>query len=79
MKFITAVLMTFFIWIISFVTVIPYVLNLDYNYENKTCEENWDSEVAEKGYSVALFLLDYLLPLIVALILYLLVWGKLQR
>ena len=79
MKFITAVLMTFFIWIISFVTVIPYVLNLDYNYENKTCEENWDSEGAEKSYSVALFLLDYLLPLIVALILYLLVWGKLQR
>lgn len=79
MKFITAVLMTFFIWIISFVTVIPYVLNLDYNYENKTCEENWDSEGAQKGYSVALFLLDYLLPLIVALILYLLVWGKLQR
>ena len=79
MKFITAVLITFLIWIISIITVIPYVLSLDYDYENETCEENWDSEGGQKGYSIALFLLDYLLPLIVALILYLLVWGKLQR
>ena len=79
MKFITAAVMTFIIWIVSIITVIPYVLSLDYDYENKTCEENWDSESSNKGYTMALFLLDYLLPLMAIIVLYVLVWGKLQR
>ena len=79
MKFIYAVVTTFFIWIASIITVIPYGLNLDYNYVNDTCDKNWNSQSSRQGYTISLFLLDYLLPLIALLILYVMVWGKLQR
>ena len=79
MKFITGLVITFVIWITSITTMIPYVVNLDYNYENKTCDESWDSDFSRRGYTLSLFLLDYLLPLIVMVTLYVLVWGKLQR
>lgn len=78
MKFITGLVITFVIWITSITTVIPYVVNLDYNYENKTCDESWDSDFSRRGYTLSLFLLDYLLPLIVMVTLYVFVWGKLQ-
>jgi len=79
MKFIYAVVTTFFIWIASIITVIPYVLSLDYGYVNHTCHKNWNSQLSRQGYTISLFLLDYLLPLIALLILYVMVWGRLQR
>lgn len=78
MKFIYAVVTTFFIWIAGIITVIPYVLNLDYNYANHTCDRNWNSQSSRQGYTISLLLLDYLLPLIALLILYVMVWGRLQ-
>lgn len=79
MKFITAVVITFVIWIISIITVIPYLVHLRYAYQNKTCEEDWGSDFSRNAYTLSLFLLDYLFPLIAIIILYVLVWGKLQR
>ena len=79
MKCITAVVITFVIWIVSIVTVIPYLVNLRYDYQNETCEENWGSDFSRNAYTLSLFLLDYLFPLIAIIILYVLVWGKLQR
>jgi len=78
MKFITALVITFVIWMVSIITVVPYVINLDYDYENETCEENWDSHSSRNGYTISLFLLDYLLPLIAIIILSVLLWGRLQ-
>ena len=79
MKFITGLVLTFVLWITSITTVIPYLINLDYNYQNKSCDENWDSDSSRNGYTMSLFFLDYLLPLIAMIVLSLLVWGKLQR
>lgn len=78
MKFITGLVLTFVLWITSITTVIPYLINLDYNYQNKSCDENWDSDSSRNGYTMSLFFLDYLLPLIAMIVLSLLVWGKLQ-
>ena len=79
MKFITGLVLTFVLWITSITTVIPYLINLDYDYANKSCDENWDSDSSRNGYTMSLFFLDYLLPLIAMIVLSLLVWGKLQR
>ena len=79
MKFITGLVLTFVLWITSITTVIPYLINLDYNYQNKSCDENWNSDSSRNGYTMSLFFLDYLLPLIAMIVLSLLVWGKLQR
>ena len=79
MKFIVALVITFAIWIGSIITVVPYVLNLDYNYENETCDRSWDSDSSRQGYTISLFVLEYLLPLIALLIMYMMVWGRLQR
>lgn len=78
MKLITAVVITFVIWIISIITVIPYLVHLRYAYQNETCEEDWGSDFSRNAYTLSLFLLDYLFPLIAIIILYVLVWGKLQ-
>ena len=79
MKFILALVLTFVIWISSIIIVVPYVLSLDYNYINKTCDELWSTDGSRQGYTISLFLLDYALPLIALLVMYVMVWGRMQR
>lgn len=79
MKFISAMVITFVIWITGILTVIPYVVNLRYDHENHTCEEDWSSNFGRNAYTLSLFLLDYLFPLIVIILFFLLVRGKMQR
>ncbi|KAJ7389027.1 hypothetical protein OS493_034161 [Desmophyllum pertusum] len=78
MKSIFAVVITFIIWIASIITVIPYVISLDYNYTNETCDETWESHSRRQGYTISLFLLDYVLPLLAMVIMYVIIWGRLQ-
>lgn len=78
MKFILALVLTFVIWISSIIIVVPYVLSLDYNYINKTCDELWSTDGSRQGYTISLFLLDYALPLIALLVMYVMVWGRMQ-
>ena len=49
------------IWVISIAAVVPYANALD--YINNDCEENWSVPENAKYYTLALFIIDYCIPL----------------
>ena len=57
------------IWLASFVIVLPLVIVTKSVYPDQ-CVENWPSFNHRKAYTMALFLLQYLIPLFVILIVY---------
>ena len=57
------------IWLASFVIVSPLVIVMRSVYPGK-CEENWPSFSHRKAYTLALFLLQYLIPLFIITIVY---------
>ena len=57
------------IWLVSFVIVLPLVIVTRWAYPNQ-CVENWPSYSHRKAYTLALFLLQYLIPLFIITIVY---------
>lgn len=60
------------IWVLSAVLVFPYSLVLNLDVATMSCEENWPGDVNyRKAYTLSLFLVQYVFPLIVITIAYL--------
>lgn len=57
------------IWFFSFVIVLPLVVVTKYVYPDK-CVENWPSFSHRQAYTLALFLLQFLIPLLIITIVY---------
>jgi len=57
------------IWLASFVIVLPLVIITRWTYPDQ-CVENWPSFSHRKVYTLALFLLQYLIPLFIIAIVY---------
>lgn len=57
------------IWLVSFVIVLPLVIVTRSVYPDE-CVENWPSFSHRKAYTMALFLLQYLIPLFIIAIVY---------
>ncbi|KAL9980365.1 hypothetical protein ACROYT_G008940 [Oculina patagonica] len=58
------------IWFSSFVVVLPLVVVTNFNSDTGECEENWPSFSHRQAYTLALFLLQYLIPLFIITIVY---------
>ena len=53
------------IWLASFVIVSPLAIVTNLNSDTGDCEENWPSFAHRQAYTMALFLLQYLIPLVI--------------
>ncbi|XP_032233853.1 RYamide receptor [Nematostella vectensis] len=60
----------FLVWIGSVLSVIPYVIFLNYDVAKLSCAEMWPLLDDRRAYSAILFLLQYLLPLMVLIAMY---------
>lgn len=65
-----ALLVIFVIWIMAFVPVVPLMVVSEVDSAHSTCYENWRKQQDKKSYTLALFFLQYLLPLLVISIAY---------
>lgn len=52
----------FGIWIVSLLSVTPYIIVLNKDMNTGKCEEAWESQSARKTYTACLFVFEYLLP-----------------
>ena len=57
------------IWFLSFIIILPLAIVTELN-EKSQCEENWPSFSHRQAYTMALFLLQYLIPLIIIATIY---------
>ena len=69
------------IWLLSFVIAIPLIITSKFreDFEGSTCYEDWPSISFKRGYTVALFILQYLLPLLTIAVAYIRIGIDLTR
>ena len=69
------------IWLVSFVIAIPLIITSKFQEDLKgsTCYEDWPSLNFKRGYTVALFILQYLLPLLTIAVAYVRIGIDLTR
>lgn len=60
----------FLIWIGSLLTVLPYVIFLNYDAARLSCHEMWPLLDDRRAYSGVLFVVQYILPLMILLVMY---------
>ena len=61
-----------FLWVLSCVITLPLniFLNVVYRKGNPVCTDTWPSQTLEKAYFTALFIIQFLLPTIVMVVIY---------
>ena len=67
-----------FLWLISFSFVIPYIVRLTYNPETGYCEEVTTPQ-GRRSYTIAIFVSQYIFPLLLILFAYILIAVELNR
>ncbi|XP_022782130.1 neuropeptide FF receptor 2-like [Stylophora pistillata] len=69
------------IWLLSFVISIPLIITSKFleNLQGSTCYEDWPSINFKRGYTVALFIFQYLLPLLTIAVAYIRIGIDLTR
>lgn len=69
------------IWMLSFATALPLIIVSEFreDFQGSTCSENWPSPNFKRGYTVSLFILQYLWPLITIAVAYLRIGIDLSR
>ena len=69
------------IWFLSFVVAIPLIIASKFreDFHGSTCYEDWPSISFKRGYTVALFILQYLLPLLTIAVAYVRIGIDLTR
>ena len=69
------------IWLLSFTTALPLIIVSEFreDFHGSTCFENWPSPNFKRGYTVALFILQYLWPLITIAVAYVRIGIDLSR
>ena len=67
-----------FLWLISFSFVIPYIIRLVYNPETGYCEEVTTPQ-GRRSYTIAIFVSQYIFPLLLILFAYILIAVELNK
>ena len=69
------------IWFLSFVVTTPLIVASKFreDFHGSTCYEDWPSISFKRGYTVALFILQYLLPLLTIVVAYIRIGIDLTR
>lgn len=73
-----AKIMICFLWLISFSFVIPYIIRLNYNTETGYCEEVTTPQ-GRRNYTIAIFVSQYIFPLLLILFAYILIAVELGK
>ena len=68
------------IWLLSFIVILPLIIvNIVNPVETTLCFEDWPSEQYQKGYTVTLFVIQYVVPLFVIAVSYIRIGLDLNR
>lgn len=69
------------IWLLSFTIALPLMIASEFRegFKGSTCYEDWPSHSFKRGYTVALFIMQYLLPLLVIAVAYIRIGIDLTR
>lgn len=69
------------IWVLSFVIATPLIIVSEFreDFQGSNCYENWPSINSKRGYTVALFIFQYLLPLLTIAVAYIRIGIDLTR
>ena len=69
------------IWLLSFIIALPLIITSEFRekFQGSTCYEDWPSDSFKRGYTVALFILQYLLPLLTIAVAYVRIGIDLTR
>ncbi|XP_068732928.1 neuropeptide FF receptor 2-like [Montipora capricornis] len=69
------------IWFLSFATALPLIIVSEFreHFKGSSCYEDWPSPNYKQGYTVALFLLQYLLPFVIIAVAYIRIGIDLTR
>lgn len=67
-----------FLWLVSFSFVIPYIIRLTYNTETGYCEEVTTPQ-GQRNYTIAIFVSQYVFPLLLILFAYILIGVELSK
>lgn len=79
LKYRHTVWLSLFLWLLAFCTVIPYIVFLKHDDLRQTCEESWPQFEHRQVYTVALFLFQYGIPLVIMIGMIIYVWEKLGK
>jgi uncharacterized membrane protein YiaA len=79
MKEVFAILLVGVIWLSSFIIILPFMIVNKPLISENLCQENWPSETHRQIYTVALVLLQYILPLLIIAIAYVRIGLDLYR
>lgn len=78
MKELIAILLVVIIWIASFVCVLPLMI-VNQPTGQPPCKEDWPSDSHRKSYTIALVILQYILPLLIIAVAYMRIGLDLYR
>lgn len=69
------------IWLLSFIIASPLMIASEFReqFQGSTCYEDWPSPSFKQGYTIALFILQYLLPLLTIAVAYIRIGIDLTR
>ena len=69
------------IWLLSFIIAVPLIVTSEFRqqFQGSTCYEDWPNHSFKRGYTVTLFILQYMLPLVTIAVAYVRIGIDLTR